>query len=116
MELASWHDNTDDTDTDENTYDYTDGNSIDTTDISVELAGRHDDTDTDDENTDDNNVTTDNTITNDNTDISMELAGRHLWSEQTRLQSGEGSLRLMIMILLKMPKSGSQKGLLRAVQ
>jgi len=25
--------------------------------------------------------------------ISMELAGRHLWSEQTRLQSGEGSLK-----------------------
>ena len=37
-----------------------------------------------------------------NTDISVELAGRHLRSEQTRLQSGEGSLRFIMMILLSM--------------
>ena len=55
-------------------------------------------TDTDsDDNTDDIDG-----ITIDNTDISVELAGRHLRSEQTRLQSGEGSLRFIMMILLSM--------------
>ena len=33
------------------------------------------------------------------TDISMEFATRHLWPEETRLQSWESGLRLLIMLL-----------------
>ena len=33
------------------------------------------------------------------TDISMEFATRHFWPEETRLQSWESGLRLLIMLL-----------------